>query len=90
MEIPHGSHLFEPLQEVFLRLENKFLEQKNIYLYNFALGNKNTEMVMNVSSTNNSSSSSLLDPDLHTKLFPEVEFDKKEKVIVRKLSLIHI
>ncbi len=83
-------HLFEPLQEVFLRLENKFLEQKNIYLYNFALGNKNTEMVMNVSSTNNSSSSSLLDPDLHTKLFPEVEFDKKEKVIVRKLINFNI
>jgi len=88
-EIRH-IHLFEPLHEVFLELENKFLQQKNIYLYNYALGNTNTEMVMNVSSSNNSASSSLLDPDLHTKLFPEVEFDKKEKVIVKKLVNFNI
>lgn len=78
-------HLFEPLQEVFIELEKKFSEYKNIFVYNYALGNTNAEMIMNVSSSNNSASSSLLDPDLHTKLFPEVKFDKKEKVIVKKL-----
>ena len=81
--------LFEPLQDAFERLSSnpKF---KNINMYNFALGNKNEEAVINVADKNFGASSSILNPTLHNSLFPEIKFNKKENIVIKKFSSLGI
>tara|TARA_B100000989_G_scaffold272002_1_gene229110 strand:- start:4779 stop:5531 length:753 start_codon:yes stop_codon:yes gene_type:complete len=77
--------LFEPINHIYDQLISKFSENKNIKIYNYALGNTNSSSFMNLSSNNDNKSSSLLEPGLHTQLFPEVEFKNKEKIEIKKL-----
>ena len=82
-------HLFEPNKSSFKKLEIKFFDEKNIYLYNFALGNENDEKLLNVSS-DFPNTSSILEPGLHKVYYPEVIFDDTEVVNVRTFDSLSI
>ena len=82
-------HLFEPNKSSFEKLESKFSNSKNIYLYNFALGNTNEEKTLNISS-DFPNTSSILEPHLHKVYYPEINFDDKDIVRLKKLDSLII
>lgn len=63
-------------------------EKMNINLLNYACGEKEGDMTMNVSNDNQGQSNSLLKPLLHLQQHPEVIFDNKEIVRVQPLDYI--
>ena len=76
---------FEPLNDEFKILKKIFLKNKNISMYNFALGNKNANMYMYKS--NETDSSSFLRPSYtQIKFFPDTYVKQKIKVNIRKLK----
>ena len=75
---------FEPLESNFKTLKNNIKD--DAILYNFALGNDEKTIEMFVESDNQGQSSSILEPMLHTKQYPNIVFDKKEQVIMKKLD----
>jgi hypothetical protein len=60
-------HSFEPEINCFLKLKEKYFSNKDISLYNFALGNKNTKKKFNIFA--NKVHSSFLEPNLNSKWF---------------------
>ena len=82
-------HLFEPNKSSFKKLESKFSNSNNIYLYNFALGNTNEEKTLNISS-NFPNTSSILEPHLHKVYYPEINFDDNEVVSLKKFDSLLI
>jgi FkbM family methyltransferase len=78
--------LFEPLKENFEVLKNNVSElDANITGYCVALGNKNQNVNMFLSS-NNLESSSVLKPKIHLNLHPEVVFSGEELVEMKRLD----
>jgi FkbM family methyltransferase len=78
--------LFEPLKENFEVLKNNVSElNANITGYCVALGNKNQNVNMFLSS-NNLESSSVLKPKIHLNLHPEVVFSGEELVEMKRLD----
>jgi FkbM family methyltransferase len=78
--------LFEPLEENFEILKNNVSElNANITGYCVALGNKNQNVNMFLSS-NNLESSSVLKPKVHLDLHPEVVFSGEELVEMKRLD----
>ena len=76
---------FEPLNEEFKILKKIFSNNKNISIYNFALGNKNTNMYMYKS--NKTDSSSFLRPNnIQIKFFPDTYVKQKIRVNIKKLK----
>ena len=84
-------HIFEPLKKNFQILKEKTNQFKNldVNLYNFALGNKNEKVTMNCSS-NDLESSSILNPKVHLTQHPDIKFETKEIVEVKKLDSFEI
>jgi len=66
-------YLFEPQGKLFKFLETKYGKDENIFLYNCALGNENTNKKMYLSN-NDGQSSSFLKPKEHLNEHPEVKF----------------
>lgn len=78
--------LFEPIESNFEQLsKNVSNRQSNIKIYNVALGNENCEVEMNISS-NDKTSSSILEPKVHLIAHPEVSFIGKEKVKMMRMD----
>lgn len=78
--------LFEPLEENFEILKNNVSSlNANITGYCAALGNKNQNVNMFLSS-NNLESSSVLKPKIHLDLHPEVVFSNEETVEMKRLD----
>ena len=78
--------LFEPLKENFEVLKNNVSElNANITGYCVALGNKNQNVNMFLSS-NNLESSSVLKPKINLNLHPEVVFSGEESVEMKRLD----
>ncbi len=82
-------HLFEPNKSSFQKLKNNFKNESNIYLYNIALGNENQKKIL-ITSKDFPNTSSLLEPKLHRKYYPEINFDNKETVTLKKFDSLHI
>lgn len=78
-------YLFEPNKEAFEILK-KYAIEKNIFIYNFGLGNNNEKKTLFVSDNKNGVSSSVLEPKLHLKYFPEYKFSKKIDIDIKKFS----
>lgn len=75
---------FEPLKESFEILKNNISEKYT--LYNFALGNENKKVIMNVEKNNQSQSSSILVPKLHLTQYPNIIFNETEEVNMTRLD----
>ena len=76
-------YLFEPNTEALEKLK-KYENEARIKIFNFGLGNDNTTLQLFISSNKDGVSSSVLRPKLHEKYFPEVKFQKKESIEIKK------
>ena len=77
-------HCFEPQKIPFDLLKLKFSDKKNIYLYNFALGNENKKISIYTNNNNNNMSSSILEPKEHLFYHREVTFEGSEEIEIKK------
>jgi len=78
-------HCFEPLQEAFKKLQSNFSKEKNIFLYNFGLGETNE--VREIFKNEYSPSSSLLEMvELHKSNFDYAVNVIPETIELRKLD----
>ena len=77
-------YLFEPQLNLFRYLQEKFKTDKNIHLYNYALGSKKdcSSMFM---SNNDGQSSSFYKPKHHLIEHPEVKFQYEEQIFEIKV-----
>ena len=82
--------LFEPNESAVKVLKTKVGINSNIKIFPYALGSKNTLNEMFYSSENDGQSSSLLKPDLHIKVQPQIEFKEKIKVTVKRFEDLNI
>jgi FkbM family methyltransferase len=79
---------FEPLPSAFDKLKEKI---KNEHLiYNKALGNENKFIKMFVETKNQGMSSSILEPSIHLRQFPEITFDDEINVEMIRLDDLNI
>ena len=81
-------YLFEPLTEAFDLLAKNISKYSNIHIFKCALGEKSEIKKINISNTNFSASSSLLEPSLHLDYFPEIRFDNFEEVEIKRFDEI--
>jgi len=81
-------HLFEPQKQAFEEL-NKYKNQ-NIKTYDFGLGNQDMEIELYVTNNNYGAASSILKPTQQKKYFPEIKFETKEKIRIKKFSQLEI
>jgi FkbM family methyltransferase len=78
---------FEPLPHTFEKLKlNTQNKGKNVVLINTALGNKIGEIDMYVETANQGQSSSILEPSIHLKQYPHIQFNNKITVPITKLD----
>ncbi len=82
--------LFEPNQNAIEVLKNKTKNLPKIKIFPFALGNENSLIKMFHSSGNEGQSSSLLEPKLHKKVQPEIEFKEKVTIDVKRFEDLKI
>lgn len=78
-------HLFEPQSTAFELLESTYQNVKNIFLYNFGLGAKNSSSLLHLGS-GDGQASSILKPDLHNDLYPYIEFNGSEEIEIKKFD----
>lgn len=78
----NNRHYFEPQPDVFKILDENVVGNK----YNFALGSENKVSRMFVEKDNQSMSSSILEPSLHTKQYPHIRFTDEIEVKVFRLN----
>ena len=83
-------HLFEPQKEIFSDLSKSFSKEENIYLYNFGLGNENKKVEINLNTNNEGMSASILEPDLHLTIHPNVTFEGKENIQIKRYDDLDI
>jgi FkbM family methyltransferase len=75
---------FEPMKESFEVLKRNVSDEHT--LYNFALGNENKKITMNVERNNQGQSSSILVPKVHLTQHPGIIFNEKEEVDMTRLD----
>lgn len=80
----NNRYYFEPQPHVFKVLRDNIGDRG--HLFNFALGNENRPMKMNIERDNQSQSSSLLSPGLHTTQYPHIRFTESLDVNVFRLD----
>jgi FkbM family methyltransferase len=77
---------FEPIPALYEALSERIKLQKNVKIYNLALGEADTTVEMYVSDGQSSASSSVLKPTKHIDLFPGVSFTDKISVKMIKIQ----
>lgn len=77
---------FEPCRDSFSYLVNRFSDNDNVLLFNYALSDQKGEQDMYVSKDNQGQSNSLLKPKLHISQHPDIVFNDTEKVMVETLD----
>lgn len=75
---------FEPLRENFIKLRENVGHDAR--LYNYALGNEEKDVIMHVDSGNKQQSSSILEAEYHTTLYPHITFERKQRVRMKRLD----
>ncbi len=86
------THWFEPIPVVFNQLSNNLEEKYGVSLYNFALGEEEKKVEINIDLGNDGQSSSILNPKEHINQFPHIEFleTNKTTIDVRRLDSFNI
>ncbi len=82
-------HLFEPQSSCFSVLQKKFGQNKTITLHNFALGSQTETSILNLGS-GDGQASSILQPQLHNKLYPYIEFTKSENIEIKRFDQLDL
>ena len=83
-------YLFEPNDIAFQILEKKVKGKLNYKIFKFALGNKNSKEEMYYSAENQGQSSSFLPPEVHKKVQPNIKFEDKRLVEIKKFEDLNI
>lgn len=78
--------LIEPCAPAFNLLKNKFAAHHHIKLFNCACAAIDGESDMFIETANKGQSNSLLQPIRHLQHYPDITFDNKERVVVRRLD----
>lgn len=76
----------EPCNPAMNVLTSKFGTNEDVRLVNCALGEDNYDTEINVETFNNGMSNSILTPKKHLLQYPQIEFNTKEKISVKKLD----
>ena len=80
----------EPVNEQFRYLNEKFTDQENLKLFNFAFSERNGESELIIGSSagqfGGMGSSSILEPLEHEKYFPLITFGRRQQVVTKKLD----
>ena len=76
--------LFEPVPSTFKILKENIGDKA--ILHNLALGNENKKIEMFIETANQGQSSSILEPNIHTKQYPHITFDSKLEVVMVRLD----
>ena len=71
-------HVFEPVGDFYSKLEDRFENNKNIFVHNYGLHRDNSEVYMNVDS-DNGENSTIFDR-------PIIENAKNERIVLRKID----
>jgi len=77
--------LVEPQSDIFEKLQKKFINDEQVEVLNYSLGNKTGVEKLHLSNTHKGSASLLL-PTLHKKIHPEVKFKGFEYVSIEKFD----
>lgn len=83
-------HCFEPQKKPFNLLMSNFGDMKNLYFYNFALGNKDKKVFLHTNNNNNNMSSSILEPKEHLFYHKKVTFSGQEEIELKQYSNLGI
>jgi len=75
---------FEPVPSTFKTLKENVGDKA--ILHNVALGNENKKIPMFIETANQGQSSSILEPGIHTKQYPNITFDSKLEVDMVRLD----
>tara|TARA_A100001011_G_scaffold332161_1_gene359064 strand:+ start:107 stop:835 length:729 start_codon:yes stop_codon:yes gene_type:complete len=75
---------FEPIKEIFEKQKKFFNYKKNIFFYNFALGDKNEYRIFNITKRNDSSSFLKINDSI--KKHPDYLIKEKRKIEIKKLD----
>lgn len=80
--------LIEPCRAAFTYLKNKFGSHHHIKLFNCACAATDGDAEMYTETANKGQSNSLLQPIRHLEHYPNIKFEGKEKVAVRRLDVL--
>ncbi len=83
-------HLFEPQNHAFSYLKSNFEGLDEITLYNFGLGNTEEKVNLFKEKDNDGMSSSILEPLKHKKYYPEIHFEGKEQILIKRYENLNI
>lgn len=75
---------FEPVLSSFEILNKKCSDKAKIY--NLALGNQNKKIYINIETSNEGMSNSILEPKLHLINYPHIKFDSKIEIEMTRLD----
>ena len=79
-------YLFEPQIEIFNNLVQKMNNYENVECFNIGLGSKNHSNTLYKSHGNEGKSSSILEPSYHLKVQPDIQFNEREKITVKRFD----
>lgn len=82
--------LFEPQQNIFNQLLVNTEGFDNISCFNFALGSVNEKKIIYKSMENDGKSSSVLQPELHLTVQPDIKFDESEEIEIRRFDSLNL
>ena len=77
---------FEPVFKNYCKLRKVVPDVFDISIYNLAIGNMTGEVEMFIEDEHQGKSCSILEPFLHLKQYPDIEFVRKETVKIDKLD----
>ena len=83
-------NLFEPQKKIFDKLARKFQNEKNISLFNFGLGAKNTTVKLNLAPGNEGLSASVLKPEDHKNYYPNIDFEGVEEIKIQNYDELEL
>tara|TARA_B100001029_G_scaffold39339_1_gene30477 strand:- start:9133 stop:9867 length:735 start_codon:yes stop_codon:yes gene_type:complete len=81
---------FEPQKDIFKRLINNVENYDNVECYNFALGSMEENKVIYKSQGNQGLSSSVLPPELHLEVQPDISFLDTEEIEIKRFDSLDV
>ena len=82
--------LFEPQKDIFKKLIQNVNKHENVDCYNFGLGSKNEKKTIYRSEGNEGKSSSVLSPEVHLVVQPDINFVDTEEIQIKRFDSLDL
>ena len=82
--------LFEPQKDIFDKLIENVSKNPNVNCYNIGLGSKNEKKIIHRSEGNEGKSSSVLSPEIHLLVQPDINFVDTEEIQIKRFDSLDI